>query len=141
MKVRLLSNKAKVPTKSNCGDAGFDLYSPLDITITPGEQKLIKLGIQVTDFPKGTYGRIAPRSGLGMKGVQIMAGVVDATYQGEIGVIVYLNPNASTLNIKEGDRIAQFIIERYDPDVMFEVVDIFNNITERGENGFGSTGV
>ena len=141
MKIKLLSDKAKVPVKSNPGDAGFDLYSPMDFSILPGEQKLIKLGIQITDFPPGTYGRIAPRSGLGVKGVQILAGVIDSGYQGEVGVILYVNPSAPILNVNEGDRIAQLIIEKYEPDVSFEIVDTFDHVTERGSGGFGSTGI
>jgi dUTP pyrophosphatase len=140
MKIKLLSDKAKVPTKANVGDAGFDLYSPIDFVIPSGEQKLIKIGIQITDFPPGTYGRIAPRSGLGFKGVQVMAGVIDATYQGEVGVILYVNPSAQPLNISEGDRIAQLVIERYEPNVLFEVVENFVQVTERGSGGFGSSG-
>ena len=141
MKIKLLSDKAKVPTKSNPGDAGFDLYSPIDFIMNSGTQKLIKLGIQITDFPPGTYGRIAPRSGLGCRGVQVLGGVIDSSYQGEIGVILYVNPTAQVLHINEGDRIAQLIIEKYEPDVEFELVDNFDNITERGSDGFGSTGL
>ena len=141
MKIKLLSPLAKVPTKSNSGDAGFDLYSPVEDVINPGEQKLIKLDIAITEFPPGTYGRIAPRSGLALRGVQVLGGVVDSTYQGNIGVILSVGSAASTLFIKQGDRIAQLIFERYEPDVCFEVVDNFEHETSRSTGGFGSTGL
>lgn len=141
MKIKLLSDKARVPTKSNSGDAGFDLYSPVNVVIKPGEYKLIKLDIAITEFPLGTYGRIAPRSGLGLKGVQVFAGVIDSTYQGNIGVILCVNVNAETLNIDVGDRVAQLIFERYEPNISFEIVEEFDQMTKRGSDGFGSTGI
>ena len=99
MKIKLLSPTAKVPTKSNSGDAGFDLYSPVAVIINPGCLQLIKLDIAITEFPPGTYGRLAPRSGLALRGVEVLGGVVDSTYQGNVGVILYLIPNSSTLFI------------------------------------------
>lgn len=141
MKIKLLSPTAKVPTKSNSGDAGFDLYAPVAVIINPGEQHLIKLDIAITEFPPGTYGRIAPRSGLALSGVQVLGGVVDSPYQGNVGVILYLVPNSNTLFIEPGDRIAQLIFERYEPNITFEVVDDFAQVTDRGTGGFGSTGV
>lgn len=141
MKIKLLSPTAKIPTKSNSGDAGFDLYSPVEVIINPGDQELIKLDIAITDFPPGTYGRIAPRSGLALQGVQVFGGVVDSTYQGNIGVILSVGTSAKTLFINPGDRIAQLIIERYEPNVTFELVDNFSQTTQRGAEGFGSTGI
>ena len=141
MKIKLLSPTAKVPTKSNPGDAGFDLYSPVEIIINPGEQKIIKLDIAITEFPPGTYGRIAPRSGLASQGVHVLGGVVDSTYQGNIGVILFVATNGRTLFIDPGSRIAQIIFERYEENVTFEVVDDFVQETERGTDGFGSTGI
>lgn len=138
MFIILLSEYAKVPTKSNSGDAGFDLYSPIDTVVKAGESKLIKLDISITNFPPETYGRIAPRSSLGLKGVQILGGVVDPTYQGNIGVILSVKDD---LIINRGDRIAQLIFERYCSDITFNIADQFNIQTERGVGGFGSTGI
>ena len=141
MKIKLLSDHAKVPTKSNERDAGYDLYSPVNDVIHPGDHKLIKLDIAITDFKPGTYGRIAPRSGLALRGVQVLGGVVDEIYQGNVGVILAVCSNANVLHINKGDRIAQIIFERIERDVAFEIVDEFEEITDRGTNGFGSTGV
>ena len=70
------------------GDAGFDLYATEDCVIQPGEQKLIKTGISVS-FSPYYYLRIAPRSGLAYKqNIDVMAGVIDSSYRGEIGVIL-----------------------------------------------------
>lgn len=139
MKIKLLSENAKIPTKSNIDDAGFDLYCPIDFEIESGKIVTLKLDIAITDFPKNTYGRIAPRSGLASRGLQILGGVVDASYQGNIGVILYFCDNG-TMSFKKGDRIAQLIIEKFKPGVVFELVDSFDKKTDRGSCGFGSTG-
>lgn len=93
--------------------------------------------------PEGTYGRIAPRSGLAVKsGISTGAGVIDADYRGEVKVLLF-NHSDADFNIEKGDRIAQLILERiYTPEI--EVLDdnaweVENN-TERGAGGFGSTG-
>lgn len=89
-------------------------------------------------MPAGTYGRVAPRSGLAAKhGIDTMAGVIDADYRGQVGVIL-ANLSDTDFEIKEGDRIAQLIIEKI---VMPEVV-VVEKLAEsvRGAGGFGSTG-
>lgn len=141
MQIKLLSSNAKIPTKSNPGDAGFDLYSPIDEVINPGHHKVIPLDIAITEFPPGTYGRIAPRSSMGSRGAHVLGGVVDSTYQGNIGVILSVGSNEGTLHINAGDRIAQLIFERYEPDVTFDVVENFTTTTKRNTGGFGSTGL
>jgi len=126
------------------GDAGFDLYATEDCTIQPGEQKLIKTGISVS-FSPNYYLRIAPRSGLAYKqNIDVMAGVIDSSYRGEIGVILrnhsYPDQEASnSFVVNRGDRIAQMIPERISTEqfIFAEILDDSN----RGEGGFGSTGV
>lgn len=140
MKLKLLSENARVPVKSKQGDVGFDLFSPKDETINPGCHKLIPTDIAITELPSNTYCRIAPRSGLALKGVDVMGGVVDANYQGNIGVILSVFSDGEVLEIKKGDRIAQIIFEKCIPNVDFELVDSFNAPTDRGAAGFGSTG-
>ena len=88
-------------------------------------------------MPKGTYARIAPRSGLASKkGIAINGGVIDADYAGEVKVIM-VNHGKNDCRIQPGDRIAQLIIEKIDTSDMMEVDDL--EITERAERGFGST--
>ena len=89
--------------------------------------------------PAGTYGRIAPRSGLAAKHfIDTGAGVIDADYRGEVKVLLF-NHSEKDFEIKVGDRIAQLVLERiYTPEVM-EVENLEESV--RGAGGFGSTGV
>ncbi len=90
-------------------------------------------------IPPGTYGRIAPRSGLALKhAIGVGAGVIDADYTGPIGVILF-NHGQNDFTIKIGDRIAQLILEQILTPPVVQVKDIQH--TERGSQGFGSTGV
>ena len=106
--------------------------------IIPGMGKIIAktdISIQV---PHGTYGRVAPRSGLAAKNhIDIGAGVVDQDYTGNIGVVMF-NHAQEDFEVKKGDRIAQFICEKIEYPELEEVASL--NSTERGEGGFGSTG-
>jgi len=88
--------------------------------------------------PEGTYGRVAPRSGLAVKHfLDVGAGVVDADYRGPLGVVLF-NFGKEDYQVREGDRIAQLVLERIvTPDVL-EVESLDD--TQRGEGGFGSTG-
>lgn len=89
--------------------------------------------------PEGTYGRIAPRSGLAWKHfIDTGAGVIDADYRGNVGVILF-NHAEQEFAVKRGDRVAQLVLERIvTPDVV-QVDDL--DESERGAGGFGSTGV
>jgi dUTP pyrophosphatase len=137
--VKKLTETAQLPTKAHEDDAGFDLYSDTDVVIYPETRRLISTGIAVA-IPRGYYGRIAPRSGLAFKnGIDVLAGVVDAGYRNEVGVIL-INFDDKPFEIKKGDRIAQLIIEKVDPFKIEEVKEFFTN-THRGMGGFGSSGV
>jgi dUTP pyrophosphatase len=95
------------------------------------------------EIPEGYYGRIAPRSGLALKqGIDVLGGVIDASYRGEIGVIL-VNTTAKgdelqITHIKKGDKIAQLIIEKCHQVEWEEVKELAE--TDRGAGGFGSTG-
>ena len=138
MNIKLSDPNSQIPTKATANSAGYDLYSCCNIIIYPLERMLVKTGISI-EIPEGYYGRIAPRSGLALKnGIDVMAGVIDSDYRGEIGVILYNTDRNFPLHVKTGDRIAQLIIEKY---FNFEMVlvDSFTN-SERGDKGFGSSG-
>ena len=138
-KVTKLSEGAKVPTRAHPGDAGLDLYSTEELDLYPGERALVGTGIAV-HIPRGYVGLVHPRSGLAVKhGITVLntPGTVDAGYHGEIKVILY-NSSDRPYDISVGDRIAQLVIQEV---VLadFEEVDGFDE-TDRGENGFGSSG-
>jgi dUTP pyrophosphatase len=131
-----LESKAIIPTRGSNGAAGYDLYTTEFHILKPGERKLFKTGLSMS-IPSGMYGRIAPRSGLAYKkGIDVMAGVIDEDYRGEIGVIL-INLGQEDVNVVIGDKIAQIIFEFYNPVDFVETTGLDN--TQRGDGGFGST--
>lgn len=137
IKVKLLSEDAKLPTRSHPHDAGLDLYASEDLDlITTG---VISTGVAV-QIPEGYVGLVWPRSGLSAKhGIDVLAGVIDHGYTGEIKVCLsYLKDNPLAYEIKKGDRIAQLLIQKIETPSI-EQVESFEE-TERGDSGFGSTG-
>jgi dUTP pyrophosphatase len=131
-----LENKAIIPTRGSTGAAGYDLYTTEFHILKPGERKLFKTGLSMS-IPSGMYGRIAPRSGLAYKkGIDVMAGVIDEDYRGEIGVIL-INLGQEDVNVLIGDKIAQIIFEFYNAVDFVETTGLDN--TQRGDGGFGST--
>lgn len=138
-KVAKLSDGAKIPTRAYPGDAGLDLYSTEELDLYPGERALVGTGIAV-HIPHGYVGLIHPRSGLaGKHGITVLntPGTIDAGYHGEIKVILY-NSSDRPYDVNIGDRIAQLVVQEV---VLadFEEVDGLDE-TDRGENGFGSSG-
>ncbi|RIA92530.1 dUTPase-like protein [Glomus cerebriforme] len=138
LSVKRLSPKAKVPKRSSIKAAGYDLYSASDTVIPAKGKALVPTDLAIV-VPEGTYGRVAPRSGLAMKNfIDCGGGVIDADYRGPVGVILF-NHSEEDYKVKEGDRVAQLILERiYTPDII-EVEEL--DETERGNRGFGSTGL
>jgi dUTP pyrophosphatase len=139
LQVKLLSEHAVMPTRGSPLAAGFDLSSAEDAIVSAnGGRVLVKTDLSIV-CPEGTYGRIAPRSGLAYKhGIDVGAGVVDADYRGPVGVILF-NFGKEDFVIHRGDRIAQLILEQV---CMAEAVEVEElNETVRGGSGFGSTGV
>jgi dUTP pyrophosphatase len=137
LQVKLLSSSAKLPVRSTQLSAGYDLCSAQSSTIPAWGRGLIKTDIAVK-VPIGTYGRIAGRSGLALKGVTVAGGVIDRDYIGNVGVILY-NFSDDEFKVNIGDRIAQLILEQIRTPEIIETQNLDN--TERGAKGFGSTGV
>ena len=136
--VVLLNNKAKMPTKAHTSDAGWDLYAANSTVISEHQRKTIETGIAL-EIPDGYVGLIWPRSGLSVKqGIDVLAGVVDSGYRGEIKVCLY-NTSKDNVVIESGDRIAQILIQPVSQMEMIAVDSLSD--TERGEGGFGSSGV
>lgn len=138
LQVKRLFDSAILPTKGSYFSAGHDLYTPIDITVGARGKIIIALGISVA-IPTGYYGRIAPRSGLAAKKcIDIGAGVIDSDYRGEVGVVIF-NHSDEEVIFEKGSRVAQLVIEKI---LICEVEEVEQlDVTERGEGGFGSTGV
>lgn len=138
IKVVLVEKNARMPERSNPTDAGADLFSIESAMIHPGERRIIGTGISL-ELPEGFYGRVAPRSGLAAKhGVDVLAGVVDSSYRGEIKVVLLNTDRHNTFHVEKGDRIAQLIVESHF-NFPFVQSDTISN-SDRGQGGFGSTG-
>lgn len=141
--VRLLSPEATLPHRAKLGDAGLDIYALTDVVIPAHSQVLIKTGIAMA-IPIGYYGQLATRSGMAVKGLVVAGGVIDAGYRGEIKVCIHNNSDTDfvySTNAETGEkpRIAQMIIlpiPTFEPTLVEEL-----SATERGDGGFGSTGV
>ena len=137
VKVKLLEPNGRIPTKTNLSDAGFDLYSSVQTIIPAHSRKTINTGISL-EMPEHLCGLIWPRSGLSVKqGIDVLAGVVDSGYRGEIMVCLY-NTSEQAVHINTGDRIAQMIFQEV-PRVIMEVHESLGS-SQRGDNGFGSSG-
>jgi dUTP pyrophosphatase len=136
-----LRHDAQLPSRGSRDAVGYDLHLCIDgllecEVLRHGEVLACSTGIAVA-IEKGWYGRVAPRSGLGRKGVVVLGGVIDPDYRGEIKVMLTLSV-PGTLALLRGERIAQLILERCDTPEVVEVTSL--DETERGERGFGSTG-
>jgi dUTP pyrophosphatase len=138
--VQRLRASAVLPTRQTAGAAGYDLYCDEDaaVIIPPGEWRCVRTGVAVT-VPDGTYGRVAPRSGLSCKGTHVGAGVVDRDYTGEIKVLLFNMNREVEISVSGGDRIAQLVVTKISTPEVVEVESLES--TARGEGGFGSTGV
>lgn len=112
-------------------------FSAYDATVPARGKALVKTDIQI-EVPFGTYGRVAPRSGLAWKNfIDVGAGVIDQDYRGNVGVILF-NHSDEAFEVKKGDRIAQLICERIVYPTLVQLDSLTD--TNRGAGGFGSTG-
>jgi dUTP pyrophosphatase len=139
--VHRLDPDLPLPSYAHEGDAGLDLYASESVTLEPLERKLIGTGIAVA-IPYSHAGFVQPRSGLAIRaGLTLVntPGLIDSHYRGEIKLIaVNLDP-LTPITITRGDKIAQLVIQRVERAVLIETTGL--DTTERGERGFGSSGV
>jgi dUTP diphosphatase len=132
-----LHPEAILPTRGSSFAAGLDLHSIETVTLGPRGRLVARTGLAVA-IPHGYYGRIAPRSGLATRhGLDVLAGVIDSDYRGEIGCLLY-NTGDEVIELPTGTKICQLIIEQIITPVAAWVDHI--STTERGSGGFGSTG-
>jgi dUTP pyrophosphatase len=123
--------------RGSASAAGLDLFAIEDLEIEPHGRTLARTGLAVA-IPEGYYGRVAPRSGLAKdKGLDVLAGVIDADYRGEIGCLLF-NTSNETIQLAAGSKICQLIIEQIVTPQAVWVSALAN--TDRGDGGFGSTG-
>lgn len=142
--IKRLSEDAIIPMKATDGAACFDLYIPRETAIQKG-RNVIPLDIAI-ELPRGTRADIRPRSGFSAKGMEdihgcrrdadVLLGTIDEDYKGNVGVIIR---SEDFFVLGRGTRVAQMLIADYHQCCLKEVEDLTES--ERGERGFGSTGV
>lgn len=143
IKVRIVNSSAyPSPAYATVNSAGMDLKANIDepVTLAPLARTLVPTGLYIA-LPEGTEAQIRPRSGLAAKhGITVLntPGTIDADYRGEIKVIL-VNLSDTPFVINPGERIAQMVVARY-AKVEWEESESLDS-TERGEGGFGSTGI
>ena len=143
IKIKIINDSSTpLPAYETPSSAGMDVRARLDspVTLQPLQRALIPTGLRI-QLPQGYECQVRPRSGLALKhGISLVntPGTIDADYRGEIGIIV-INLSDQPYTITDGERIAQLVIKEY-VHVTWEQVDRIDE-TERGEGGFGHTGV
>jgi len=136
LRVKRIHKDAKLPSYGHVGDAGLDLFSVMDCVLKGGEARAISTGIQVA-VPDGYVGLIWDKSGISLRNIHRLAGVVDSGYRGEVKVVM-TNLSTEAFSVEKGMKIAQMLIQ---PVAKVKIVDSEDlDETSRGENGFGSTG-
>ena len=137
LKFKKLDPRATLPTRGSAAAAGLDLFSIEVVNLQSRERKLVRTGLAVA-IPEGFYGRVAPRSGLATKnGIDVLAGVIDADYRGEIQCLLH-NTGNQAIELPAQAKICQLIIEKIITPTPVWAEDLPNTV--RGSGGFGSTG-
>ncbi len=137
IKVKRVSETAKLPVRGTSGSAGLDIFSDEDyIVLDPGETRKIATGIGI-QLPPGTVGLLLDRSSLGSQGIHNFAGVIDSDYRGEVFVVLH-NTTSDPYYIVHGHKISQLVVVPYIELHPYEVDEL--TTTERGKGAFGSTG-
>ena len=143
MKIKVVNrSKHKLPNYSTIASAGMDLRADLEnsIVLKPLERTIVKTGIYI-ELPVGYEAQVRPRRGLSLKkGITVLnsPGTIDADYRGEVMVIL-INLSSEDFKIDDGERIAQMVISKHEQAEWLEVNKLEE--TERGIDGFGSTGI
>lgn len=139
LRVCMTEDAGYVPEYAHEGDAGLDLRAVESYDIGPGESVMVRTGLRV-EIPSGCVGLEFPRSGLGSKGITIRnaVGVIDSGYRGEVMCPLW-NTTYRTFHVERGDRVCQIVVMPYCPCELVEVDELSE--TQRGTDGYGSTGV
>jgi dUTP pyrophosphatase len=134
--VKRLHPTARVPERAHPTDAGLDLSTVEAATLGPGEGKMLATGLAFA-IPTGFVGMIADRSSMAKKGLKVAGGIIDASYRGEVRVVLW-NLSREPLSVEPGDRVAQMLLVPVALAASHEVESL--DETARGTGGFGSTG-
>lgn len=135
-----LSKEATAPRYQTQGSAGLDLCSAIPFSLEPMERMLVPTGLRIS-VPDGYEAQVRPRSGLALRhGISMVnsPGTIDSDYRGEVGVLL-INLGKEAVEFKQGDRIGQLVISPV-ARAQIVIVEVLDE-TERGEGGFGSTGI
>lgn len=136
--IKLLTENAKMPTRGSAEAACFDLYVSEDTILPRAEGVLVQTGIAL-DIPEGYCVKVYGRSSMHRRGIQIQTGIIDSDYSnGEIKIQAVNFGRTLPILLKKGERIAQFMVEKLEPTEIEQVEK--TRETERGDQGFGSTG-
>ena len=139
MEVKRLCSNAILPRRATSGSAGYDLFSADAVILGPGHLVCVPTGIAIK-VPPGTYGRIAPLSGISVKhNIHVGAGVIDSDYTGEIKVVLY-NNGKDAVEFKAFDRIAQLVLEKIEIAEVHEVLELGETRLWIGYQSLGETG-
>jgi dUTP diphosphatase len=139
LRVKRLTPSALLPRYAKPGDSGLDLHASVDVTLEPGESRLVPTGIAI-ELPPGTEGQVRPRSGLAREhAVTVLnaPGTIDEGYRGEVGVLL-INHGRVAFQVTSGMRIAQLVVQHRLEVEVVESDDLSSTV--RGGGGFGSTG-
>jgi dUTP pyrophosphatase len=134
--IHRFSDEAILPTRAHADDAGLDLYALEACALPPGEGRALRTGVGIA-LPPGMVGLVADRSSLARRGLKTAGGVIDAGYRGEILVVLW-NLSGVELRLERGERIAQLLILPVATPTVREAGEL--DRTDRGEQGFGSSG-
>lgn len=140
VKFKKLSPTAKIPEYAHPTDSGMDLFSDRQMIIPAGGRALVPTGVAVA-LPPNTEGQVRSKSGLALKsGIMVLnsPGTIDTNYRGEIGVILF-NTSDQDYEVAMGQKIAQLVVCPFYTCATMEVDDL--DSTDRGNGGFGSTGL
>ena len=136
LRFKQLDPRAVLPRRGSALAAGLDVCSIEDVELQPKQRATVRTGLAVA-IPPGFYGRVAPRSGLAAKnGLDVLAGVIDSDYRGEIGCVLY-NTGDEVIALPAGSKICQLVVEQIITPEAAWVMDL--DETARGAAGFGST--
>ncbi len=141
LEVRRLRADAVLPSRAHAGDAGFDLVACEGVELAPGARAMVGTGVAVS-IPEGHAGLVLPRSGLAARhGITVVnaPGLIDEGYRGEVRVVLLNTDTSAAFAVEPGMRIAQLVVVALPAVEVTEVPELATS--ERGNDGFGSTGL